>query len=396
MRILFITQELDQDSDVLGVTLSWIRALAARVEQVHVLALGVGNVSVPPNVSVSSMGKERGAGRLGRLRRFYRTAGALALARRIDVIYVHMVPLYAILAAAVARPLGIPTVLWYTSGGVSARLRLAHRLVHGAVTASPESFRLRSSKVAVTGHGVDTDLFAPAAAPSLHGAEIPTQAPSPRSGGAAGDGDAPRIILAVGRISRVKDHATLIRAAALLRQRRPDLPARVRIVGAPFYADDHRYLAELQELTRALRAGGVVEFAGSRPNRAMPAEYRACDVAVSTSRTGSIDKVVLEAMACARPVLTCNDAFSPVLGPLAGELMFPPGDADALAGRLASILSLPAHAAGRLGHTLREIVVQEHSLSRWADRTVAVLEAICETRSSRFKVQSSRARGHQA
>jgi glycosyltransferase involved in cell wall biosynthesis len=359
MKILFITQHLDEDSDVLGITAPWLRALAQRVTTVHALALSVGQVSLPGNVAVHSLGKERGAGKIGQFVRFQRTLAGLAGRHEVDAIFVHMVPQYAILAAPLARLSGIPIVLWYAHGSVSGRLRLAHRLVQRVVTASPESFRLPSKKVVVTGHGVDTSLF--------------DQPPLPAS--TAGAPTSCRVI-AVGRISRIKDHETLVRALALLRQRDSGVAWRVVIAGAPLYADDHVYLRELRDLARQLGVAEIVEFAGSIPNRALPPAYGAADVAVSTSRTGSVDKVVLEAMACRRPVVTCNEAFLPIFGGLGTALTFPAGDAGALADRLHALHERPRAEQAELGEALRAIVVRDHSLQRWADRIVAVFESL--------------------
>src|SRR4051794_21282831 len=147
MRILFITQQLDEDGDVLGIAVSWLRALAQRVDEVHALALSTGRVTLPPNVTLHSLGKERGAGRLAQLARFQGALASLAARRQVDVIFVHMVPRYAILAAPLARAFGVPMVLWYTHGSVNRSLRIAHHLVQRVVTASRDSFRLPSDKV---------------------------------------------------------------------------------------------------------------------------------------------------------------------------------------------------------------------------------------------------------
>src|SRR5206468_3805423 len=118
------------------------------------------------------------------------------------------------------------------------------------------------------------------------------------------------------------------------------------------------------------------EFAGSIPNRLLAPAYGAADVVVSTSRTGSVDKVVLEAMACRRPVVTCNEAFVPILGRLGPPLMFPAGDAAALADRLQALWRRPHQERQNLGDQLRAIVVRDHSLHTWAGRMVAVFESL--------------------
>lgn len=382
MRILFVTQELDDDSDLLGITVSWLQALAGRLDRVYVLALAVRSVSLPANAAVYSMGKERSASKLLLLARFYRVLWSLALRRQMDLVFVHMVPHYAILAAPVARLLGVPVVLWYTRAAVTGRLRLAHALCQRVVSASPESFRLPSTKLIVTGHGIDTERFRPepAAAESRRpafDADAPGKAVGLPASIAEGDTKmVTRTILAVARISRVKDHETLLRAVALLNDRGLVRPVRLRIVGRPLYEDDHRYEQELRALAATLGIDSIAEFAGTIPNRLMPPEYRAANVVVNTSRTGSLDRVVLEAMACGRPVLTCNEAFAPVLGDYAKLLMFPPGDAAALADRLSHVLALGPDEVSCAARDLRGIVVGNHSVERWADQVVDIFRSL--------------------
>ena len=106
MRVLLITQEIDENSALLGVTLTWIRHLAPKVDHVAVLALSVGAANLPANVSLYSMGKERSANKLFLLKNFYRHLWGLLRRREVDVVFVHMVPRYAILAAPLARLFG--------------------------------------------------------------------------------------------------------------------------------------------------------------------------------------------------------------------------------------------------------------------------------------------------
>ena len=328
MRVLLITQEIDENSALLGVTLTWIRHLAPKVDHVAVLALSVGAANLPANVSLYSMGKERSANKLFLLRNFYRHLWGLLRRREVDVVFVHMVPRYAILAAPLARLFRVPIVLWNAHGTVSRYLRIAHSLVAAVVTASPESFRINSPKRIVTGHGIDADYFTAAEqepTATADGRRLQTCATD-----AATEGDialasaGSKVLLTVGRLSRSKDYGTIIQALDLLRSRSPDLDVCLRIIGTPFYADDRAYLTELEEMVRELALEAQVTFVGKVPNRLMVDEYRRCDVLINASHTGSIDKVVLEAMACEKPALTCNESFAPVLANHEGMLMFAP------------------------------------------------------------------------
>ncbi len=383
MRVLLITQEIDENSALLGVTLTWIRHLAPKVDHVAVLALSVGAANLPANVSLYSMGKERSANKLFLLRNFYRHLWGLLRRREVDVVFVHMVPRYAILAAPLARLFGVPIVLWNAHGTVSRYLRIAHNLVAAVVTASPESFRINSPKRIVTGHGIDADYFTAAEqepTATADGRRLQTCATD-----AATDGDialasaGSKVLLTVGRLSRSKDYGTIIQALDLLRSRSPDLDVCLRIIGTPFYADDRAYLTELEEMVRELALEAQVTFVGKVPNRLMVDEYRRCDVLINASHTGSIDKVVLEAMACEKPALTCNESFAPVLANHEGMLMFAPSNPAELAERLGQVLALDATRSSELGRTLRQIVVDDHSVAGLTDRFVEVFARLTAT-----------------
>ena len=408
MRVLLITQEIDENSALLGVTLTWIRHLAPKVDHVSVLALSVGAARLPENVSLYSMGKERSANKLGLLKNFQNHLWRLLRRREVDVIFVHMVPRYAILAAPLARLYGVPLVLWNAHGTVSRYLRLAHRLVAAVVTASPESFRINSPKRIVTGHGIDTDYFTAAidacerigeerrlqtCATDAGAEQEPTVSPEGRrlqtcatgpSDAATGGDNAPvsagsKVLLTVGRLSRSKDYGAIIRALALLRSQSPTLDARLRIIGTPFFADDHAYLAELEKLVGELGLNARVTFVGKVPNRLMVEEYRRCDVLINSSHTGSIDKVVLEAMACEKPALTCNESFAPVLADHADLLMFAPSSPAELAQRLSQVLTLESDYRSELGRALRRLVVDDHSVAGLTDRFVEVFTRVTAT-----------------
>ncbi len=383
MRVLLVTQEIDENSALLGVTLTWIRHLAPKVGHVAVLALSVGTADLPDNVSLYSMGKERSANKLSLLKNFYGHLWRLLRGREVDVIFVHMVPRYAILAAPLARLFGIPIVLWNAHGTVSSYLRLAHRLVAAVVTASPESFRINSPKRIVTGHGIDTDYFTAAErepTATTDGRRLQTRATGPSD--AATDGDiAPvsagsKVLLTVGRLSRSKDYGTIIQALARLRSQKPTVDARLRIIGTPFFADDHAYLAELEKLVDELGLAEHVTFVGKVPNRRMVEEYRRCAVLINSSHTGSIDKVVLEAMACEKPPLTCNESFAPVLADHADLLMFAPSNPEELAQRLAQVLTLEPDYRSELGRALRRLVVDHHGVAGLTDRFVEVFNRV--------------------
>jgi glycosyltransferase involved in cell wall biosynthesis len=352
MRVLMLTRRIDREDWLAGFAHGWVAALAAhpRIERVEVICLELGAYDLPGNVRVTSMGKERGAGRLRELLTAQRTI-ARAI-RHVDVIFAHMIPRYALIAAPWAKLFGVPLVLWYTHLGASAELRLAYRLVDRLVTASPESFTLPGRKVTVIGHGIDLSRFFP-----------------------ADDAPAERLVLAVGRLSPIKHYEALIAAAARLAVRPGFEDVRVAIAGGvtPQHPD---YAASLQALIADLRVGERIELLGPVPYEQMPALYRRAAVTANLCPTGGVDKVVLESMASGVPAVVHNETFLPLLGDDAGVLFCPDLDPDHVADRLAALLALPPQERAALGARLAARVRAGYGLDALIERLVAVFEEL--------------------
>jgi len=349
LRVLMITQKVDLDDDVLGFTHAWVNKLAEKVEQLYVLALAVGRHKLRENVTLYSMGKERGAGRLRRFVNFTRIVAPLILRRQVDVVFIHMVPLYAILAAPWAKLARVPMVMWYTHKSVTRTLKLAHWLVDRVVTASPESFRLLSDKVVVTGHGIDTEVFRP------------TGEPRP---------ERPFTVLSVGRISPIKDYETLIEAADILVNKRGRRDLHFVVVGDAGTPEQVAYRERLLAEVQRRELADYFEFVGAVPHWRVVTCYQQADLLINLCPTGGLDKVVLEAMACGVVPLTSNSAFRLVLGVLSPHLVLDEGDAYGLADRMDSLSRLSTSERKELGARLRAIVVQQHSVQSLVRRLV--------------------------
>ncbi len=352
MRLLILTQKLDREDPILGFAHGWIEALARRVERVIAAPLFLGAHALPPNVEVRSLGKERGARGLSLLASFARVVGGACREREVDAILAHMVPRYAVYAAPFALPRRIPLFLWYTHKGVDWSLRLAEPLVTKAFTASAQSFRLPSKKKVVTGHGIDTRLFQP----PLAGAPPPGHD-----------------LALIGRIAPAKDPLVLVEALGLLARRGRALS--VLVAGGTLLQRHDAYQRRVEERIAELGLAERFTFLGPVPHPRVREVFLDATYLAAPSLTGSLDKTVLEAMACGRLTLTCNESFREVFGELAPLLMFERGDAQGLAERLARLLDLPAEERSRLGRELRARVRRDHDLERLAERLVAEMSA---------------------
>lgn len=348
-RLLLFNLATDADDPILGFTTAWINALASRVDAIDVVTMRVGRLAVAANVRVYSVGKEQGYSEARRFIAFYRILWRLLRANHYDACFAHMQPLFAILGAPLLKLYRVPITLWFAHGAVTRRLRLAERLVDHVVTASAESFRIPSPKTHIIGHGIDTDQFA-----------IPfTRENQERTR---------FTLVSVGRLNPVKRPDVLIDAVGLLRQR--EINVHLRFIGD---VTNGAYLELLRERVTQAGLDDAIEFAGPLGFEQIAGAYHQADVMVSASQTGSIDKVILEAMACGLPAITSNEAFVPVLKPWEPLLLMPPDDPAALADRVASLMARSSAERDALGRELRALVVRDYGIHQMIDRLMVVL-----------------------
>ncbi len=267
MKLLICTQTVDDRDSHLGFFVRWIEEFSKYCEKITVICLREGSHSLPNTVKVYEIGKTAGSiHKAVRLLSF-----AWKLRKEYDAVFVHMNPEYAVVAGILWRLLNKRIALWYTHKSVNLKLRIANLFAHVVFTASKESFRLRSSKVRVMGHGIDTGFFTP-------------------------DTNVVRgnWLLSVGRLMRSKRHDLAIHIAARD-------GAALRIAG------DGPERGSLEALARELHV--AVQFLGGLTQAQLRDEYRTAAYFIHTSETGSLDKVVLEALACGLPVRTNDPAL---------------------------------------------------------------------------------------
>src|SRR3989344_2570538 len=267
MKLLICTQAIDVEDSDLGFLVRWIEEFAKNCERITVICLREGKHELPVNVKVYEIGKAES--RRQKAVRFVSLAWKLR--KEYDAVFVHMNPEYVVLGGLFWRLWRKRIALWYTHKSVNFNLRLATLLSNVIFTASKESFRLKSSKIQVVGHGIDTDFFSPDASVARGG-----------------------WLLSVGRLMRSKRHDLAIRIAV-------EEGKELRIAG------DGPERKHLEELARKL--GVRVQFLGGLTQARLRDEYRKPASLIHTSETGSLDKVVLEALACGLPVHTHDPAL---------------------------------------------------------------------------------------
>lgn len=264
------------------------------------------------------------------------------------------------LAAYCARLLGVPSV-------VSARGNDLDRLIFDAARApfALEALRLASAVTAVSHelaakatalvpqacvshvpNGVDASLFCP-------GAPAPCWTPGP--GPALGF---------VGEARVKKGLAVLLEAFARVAAARP---AHLVLVGGAREQD-----RPMIDLFRRQHPDLSLQVVAQLAHPALPGVYNTLDLLLLPSFRDGLPNALLEAMACARPVVATPVGGIPdVIRDGVEGFLVPPGDAGALADRVLASLDDPATCQA-VGAAARERVLAAYTLRHELEANLAV------------------------
>jgi glycosyltransferase involved in cell wall biosynthesis len=283
--LLLVTQALDEQDQVLSFFVDWVRGLATKGFLIRAICWKKGQVlRLPANVVVTQA--PAGAFR----RSWFLVKLSWQQRAWVKAAFVHMLAPVVVALGAWWRMLGIRVSLWYTHGSVPWTLRVANWFATDIFTATEDSCRLATAKKHVLGHGINLEAF-------LVGTE--TREP---------------MLLTVGRIAPRKDQLALVRLAEELQKEMGMRPWRIIIVGRPALPSDRAYE---QEVRLAIERAGLTDrvlLVGEKKGPELLALYQRAALFVNPSRTGSLDKVVLEALACGTPALVVGTSYDGFAG----------------------------------------------------------------------------------
>lgn len=194
------------------------------------------------------------------------------------------------------------------------------------------------------------------------GADLPDRGPGPRPGGQE------EVLVTVGHLVARKRHADVIRALALLRDRRPGL--RYVVVG------DGPEREPLRRLAEEVGVGDRVTLRGQLPPGEATAQARAASVFVMPSHDEAFGVAYVEAMAGGVPAIGLRGEGGPeeIAAAGGGMVLVPPGDPAALAEEIDALLRDPAR-LGELGEQARATVERAFTWPACGRATVAAYEA---------------------
>ncbi len=345
MKLLICTQAVDKNHPILGFFHQWIEEFAQHFDEVHVICLIKGEYVLPANVHVYSLGKEDGENRLKYAFRFYTYFTKVFFGVKVDYVFYHMGSIYNILGAPFffLRTFYKTKFYWWkTHGTINAMGKFALWFTDRVYTASAESFPVKTVKKFVVGHAVETRTQVQRRTPQN---EVP-------------------LVLFVGRVTPVKKLELLIEALAFLLAR--GIEVRLRIVGV---LPDAAYEAKLRAFITELHMEAHIVFAGPVFHERLREEFQQADVVVNPSETGSIDKVVLEAMSEGVPVIAHEDAYRDLLGQFG--MCVTKQDPMQYAEKIGYVLT-HAQEVEALSPQFQKLVSEKHSLSTITKRIFSI------------------------
>lgn len=338
MNLLMITRKIDDHDERVGFVSDWIFEMAKNVNRLIIVCQEKGKLpEFPINVEIYSLGKERGKNKFSQIIKSQWLF--LKLVKRVDGVFVHMIQHYTILVGLWCKLYNKKLIQWYVHKSVNFWLRLASIFIDEFITASVESFRMKTNKpIHVFGHGININKF-----------KITNNQ----------EGDK-FTVLSVGRISPVKNYDTMLEVIQKIQLNNPELRGKIllQIIGGPGLKSQQSYYLDLIKTIKENNLNNVIDFIGPLPLSQVISYYNNCDLFINLSDTGSVDKVVLEAMASGKLVLTSNEAFKNILP----EQFLCSKKPDELIDKIESFYKMSAEQKYELGQMLRQLVVDNHNL----------------------------------
>ena len=135
--------------------------------------------------------------------------------------------------------------------------------------------------------------------------------------------------------------------------------------------EQQSYLDALRREVVKQGLSSEISFVGPMQNDAIAARLEEADLFASASRTGSLDKTLVEAMAMELPVIASNDAFAEILSRHKDMLLYAEGDFRELAAKIEELIELSPQEREKIGKELREIILRGHTVSSLVAKIVS-------------------------
>ena len=287
-RLLIAAQAVDQGDAALGFFLRWIEELAKHYERIEVIALKVGHYSLPKNVRVHSLGKEKGRPALGALTYGARLiAYAWHLRNEYDLVFVHQGQEHILGAGWLWKLLRKPIYMWRNHYQGSFLTDIAASFCTKVFCTSRVSYTAEYKHTVLMPVGLDVERF------SAHAHRVPNS------------------VLYLARFAPSKKPHLLVEALGLLNAR--GLACTASFHG-PTDPKDFSYRETVIARARELGLEECVTFEGGIQHEDAPHVFASHEVYVNLMGGGAYDKTIFEAAASGCLVLAASPDFADLTG----------------------------------------------------------------------------------
>lgn len=338
MNLLYFNLALDSNDTALGFTIDWVNTISKDYNKVFLITLKKKTYNVNSNVQVFSLYTDREIKFIAFVR-FYYFLIKILIFNKIHRCFSHMNPLFILLTLGILRFKKIKTLLWYTHPNKTLKLKIACFFSDAIITASEYSFPIKSNKVHVIGHGVNSNLFNNKIKPN----DL-------------------KYITYVGRISKIKNIHILIESFSSLNNPNYIL----MIVGDTITKEDINYKKELIKIVEKNKIQNKVIFKGPLNVEELKKIYSKTFIHINLTKRGSLDKVVIEAAMMGVISLVCNEGFRSIYGNLYDEFSF--DSTSSLLDKIRNTISLDDSYLKKIRNIIMNNAINEHSLDSMSAR----------------------------
>lgn len=277
MRLLILTQKVDKNDPILGFFHSWLIKFAEKYESIIVICLHLGDYSLPHNVKVLSLGKEKKKNRFQYIIKFYQYIWQER--DNYNAVFVHMNQEYVLLGGLIWNLLKKKVVFWRNHRIGNVLTDVAVFWSNIVCCTSKDSYTAKFSKTIIMPVGVDTDLFKPSSATERK----------------------KNSICMVGRLAPIKNLELGLAVCKELSDRGLDISA--TIIGSCL-PKDKDYAESLRFFVAKNNMSSYIRFIDELKPIDMPVIYSSHEIYLNLTPAGSFDKTIVEASLCgAMPVV---------------------------------------------------------------------------------------------
>jgi len=270
--------------------------------------------------------------------RLWKTLALLHKKYRISAYFIHMAIRFTLLLLPFKLIFRPKLVIWYAHQAIPVELIISDKLADTALTCTKYAYNLSNPKnLKIIGHGINMKKF------TLFGRKVQKI----------------NTIVTIGRITSVKNLDILIKSFIKLLDDFPEL--KLYLIGGTVRDDDKEYGIKLKKLSKGFR--DHIIFTGEVDFSSIKDYYDSSDLFINLSASSSLDKAILEAMACGIPVLSTNKSAVSLFSHLYGKGFFP-SSIDSFSKDMRKLLT------SEIKHdpeALRKEIQNNHSLERLAD-----------------------------